>query len=65
MAKIVSLAVKFGALAFVLELPTTYAIELQLLGGLWTTQLVPSVVIGVFHALVAPLGPCSPAGPRA
>ena len=47
-AKIVSLAIKFGALAFVLKLPTTYAIELQLLGGIWTTQLFPAVVIGVF-----------------
>ena len=31
-AKLVSLVVKLGALAFVLEAPTQYAIELQLLG---------------------------------
>jgi SSS family solute:Na+ symporter len=48
MAKIVSLVVKFGALAFVLWLPTPYAIEMQLLGGIWMCQLVPSVVFGVF-----------------
>jgi SSS family solute:Na+ symporter len=48
MAKIVSLVVKFGALAFVLYLPTPYAIEMQLLGGIWMCQLVPSIVIGVF-----------------
>jgi SSS family solute:Na+ symporter len=48
MAKIVSLVVKFGALAFVLFLPTPYAIEMQLLGGIWTCQLVPSIVFGVF-----------------
>ena len=48
MAKIVSLAVKFGALVFVLRLPAPYAIEMQLLGGIWMTQLFPSVVIGVF-----------------
>ncbi len=48
MAKIVSLVVKFGALVFVLGLPTTYAIELQLLGGIWIGQIFPAVVLGVF-----------------
>jgi SSS family solute:Na+ symporter len=48
MAKVVSLAVKFGALVFVLKLPATYAIEMQLLGGIWMAQLFPSVVVGVF-----------------
>jgi SSS family solute:Na+ symporter len=49
MAKVVSLAVKFGALVFVLKLPATYAIEMQLLGGIWMVQLFPSVVLGVFR----------------
>jgi SSS family solute:Na+ symporter len=48
MAKLVSLVVKFGALLFVLKLPATYAIEMQLLGGIWMAQLFPSVVVGVF-----------------
>jgi SSS family solute:Na+ symporter len=48
MAKLVSLLVKFGALVFVLKLPATYAIEMQLLGGIWIAQLFPAVVIGVF-----------------
>src|SRR5258707_9199910 len=48
MAKVVSLAVKFGALLFVLKLPATYAIEMQLLGGIWMGQLFPSVAVGVF-----------------
>ena len=48
MAKSVSLAIKFGALAFVLFLPTQYAIQLQLLGGIWIAQLFPSVVCGVY-----------------
>jgi SSS family solute:Na+ symporter len=48
MAKIVSLVVKFGALLFVLKLPAPYAIEMQLLGGIWMGQLFPSVVVGVF-----------------
>jgi len=53
-AKIVSLAVKFGALAFVLELDTKYAIEFQLLGGIWTTQLFPAVVLGLFTRWMRP-----------
>jgi SSS family solute:Na+ symporter len=53
-AKLVSLAVKFGALAFVLELPITYAIQLQLLGGVWTVQLFPSVVLGAFTRWLNP-----------
>ncbi len=48
MAKIVSLVVKFGALVFVLKLPATYAIQMQLLGGIWIGQMFPSVVLGVF-----------------
>jgi solute:Na+ symporter, SSS family len=48
MAKVVSLFVKFGALLFVLKLPAPYAIEMQLLGGIWMGQLFPSVVVGVF-----------------
>lgn len=47
-AKLVSLVVKFGALLFVLRLPAPYAIEMQLLGGIWIAQLFPSVVCGVF-----------------
>ncbi len=45
MAKIVSLVVKFGALVFVLRLPAPYAIEMQLLGGIWIGQIFPSVVL--------------------
>ncbi len=48
MAKFVSLVVKFGALLFVLKLPAPYAIEMQLLGGIWITQLFPSVAVGAF-----------------
>lgn len=48
MAKVVSLVVKFGALVFVLQMPVVYAIDMQLLGGIWITQLFPAVVIGAF-----------------
>ncbi|MGJ7525273.1 monocarboxylate uptake permease MctP [Variovorax sp. GB1P17] len=47
-AKIVSLVVKLGALVFILFLPTQFALDLQLLGGLWILQTFPSVVFGLF-----------------
>jgi len=48
MAKLVSLIVKFGALVFILFVPTQYAIQLQLLGGIWIIQTVPAVLLGVY-----------------
>jgi SSS family solute:Na+ symporter len=48
MAKWVSLVVKLGALVFILFLPTQYAIQLQLLGGIWIIQTLPAVMIGAF-----------------
>jgi SSS family solute:Na+ symporter len=47
-AKITSLVVKVGALAFTLFLPVQYALDLQLLGGLWILQTFPSLVFGLF-----------------
>src|SRR5258705_11154714 len=47
-AKIASLVVKIGALAFTLFLPTQYALDLQLLGGLWILQTFPALVLGLF-----------------
>jgi len=41
-AKLVSLIVKFGALLFIVFLPTQYAIDLQLLGGVWILQIFPA-----------------------
>ena len=48
MAKTVSLIIKFGALAFVLGLPLQYAIQLQLLGGVWIIQTLPAVIGGLY-----------------
>ncbi len=48
MAKWVSLVVKAGALAFILFVPTQYAIQLQLLGGIWIIQTLPTVMLGVY-----------------
>ncbi len=47
-AKITSLVVKFGALVFVVFLPLDYAINLQLLGGIWMLQVVPAIVFGLY-----------------
>src|ERR1700720_1404457 len=47
-AKIASLVVKLGALAFTIFLPTQYALDLQLLGGLWILQSFPALVFGLF-----------------
>lgn len=48
MAKFMSLIVKLGALAFIIFLPGKYAIQLQLLGGVWIIQTLPAVVIGLY-----------------
>jgi SSS family solute:Na+ symporter len=48
MAKRVSLLVKFGALVFIILVPTQYAAYLQLLGGLWIIQILPAVMLGAF-----------------
>ncbi|MDQ6915286.1 MAG: sodium:solute symporter [Actinomycetota bacterium] len=47
-AKLTSLVVKAGAVAFILGLPTKYAIDLQLLGGVWILQTLPAIVFGLF-----------------
>ena len=51
-----SLVVKFGALLFVLFVKQTYAINFQLLGGIWILQTFPAIVFGPLHPLVPPLG---------
>ena len=39
---------KFGALAFVLGLPTELAINFQLLGGVWILQTMPTLVFALY-----------------
>jgi SSS family solute:Na+ symporter len=48
MAKWVSLIVKVGALVFILFVPTQYAVQLQLLGGIWIIQTLPAVMLGAY-----------------
>jgi len=43
-----SLVVKLGALLFAVELPHTFSINLQLLGGIWILQLAPMLIGGLF-----------------
>jgi len=53
-AKITALVVMLGALLFVLRLPQVYAINLQLLGGIWIVQTLPSVLIGLYTRKLHP-----------
>ncbi|MEM5312571.1 sodium:solute symporter [Paraburkholderia sp. JHI869] len=55
-AKIVSLVVKFGALLFIVALPTKFAIDLQLLGGVWILQIFPAVVFSLFTRRLSSTG---------
>ncbi|MBV9491808.1 MAG: hypothetical protein JO069_19105 [Verrucomicrobia bacterium] len=48
-ARIVSLLVKDGALGFILFLAPEFAIEMQLLGGIWILQILPGVVLGLYR----------------
>ena len=48
LAKLASLFVKFGALLFIVFLPLTYAIQLQLLGGILILQTFPAIVTGIY-----------------
>jgi len=47
-AKYFAILVIIGALAFVFFLPLKYAIQLQLLGGMWMIQIFPAVVFSLF-----------------
>ena len=47
-SQFVSLVVKAGALAFVFALPKTFAINFQLLGGIWILQTFPAIVVGLY-----------------
>jgi solute:Na+ symporter, SSS family len=47
-AKLTSLVIKAGAVVVVVALPLTYAIQLQLLAGVWIVQTLPAVIIGLY-----------------
>jgi SSS family solute:Na+ symporter len=52
-AKIASLVVKVGALLAILYLPTHFALDLQLLGGMWILQTFPALMFSLFASRVA------------
>ncbi|HVJ54266.1 MAG TPA: sodium:solute symporter [Aliidongia sp.] len=53
-AKLISLIVKFGALVVIVFLPTQFAIDLQLLGGVWILQTFPAVALGLSRLRLRP-----------
>jgi SSS family solute:Na+ symporter len=52
MAKVVSLVIKAGALVFIFAIPFQYALWLQLLGGVWIIQTLPSVILGLYTRML-------------
>lgn len=53
-AKWTSTIFKFLALGFVFIVPATYAIQLQLLGGMLVTQTLPAVFLGLYTRKLEP-----------
>jgi SSS family solute:Na+ symporter len=47
-AKTMSLVAKVGALMFIIFLPHEYAIQMQLLGGIWIIHTFPAVICGLY-----------------
>jgi SSS family solute:Na+ symporter len=47
-AKFVSLIVKIGALLVIFFMPTQFALDLQLLGGVWMVQIFPAIIFGLY-----------------
>ncbi len=47
-AKLFSIVMVVGAVVFILIIPNTYAVQLQLLGGMWIIQTFPAIVFSVF-----------------
>ena len=48
LAKLVSLIVKIGALLVIFLMPTKFALDLQLLGGVWMVQIFPAMIFGLY-----------------
>jgi solute:Na+ symporter, SSS family len=47
-AKTASFVVKFGALLFIVYVPTQSIINFQLLGGMWILQTLPAIFLGLY-----------------
>ncbi|HQT45810.1 MAG: sodium:solute symporter [Acidocella sp. 20-63-7] len=48
LAKLFSIVMLVGAVAFILLIPNSYAVQLQLLGGMWIIQTFPAIAFSVF-----------------
>jgi SSS family solute:Na+ symporter len=48
LAKLFSIVMLVGAVAFILLIPSSYAVQLQLLGGMWIIQTFPAIAFSVF-----------------
>jgi solute:Na+ symporter, SSS family len=46
--------VKVGALLFIILLPQEYAINMQLLGGIWIIQTFPTIIFGLYTRWLDP-----------
>jgi solute:Na+ symporter, SSS family len=53
-SKLASLAVKFGAVGFVVSVPTTFVINFQLAAGVWILQTLPAVFLGLVWRKLSP-----------
>ena len=47
-AKLFAMVMIVGAMAFIAAVPTKYAVQLQLLGGMWIIQTFPAIVFSLF-----------------
>jgi len=47
-AKVFAIFMIIGAVGFILFIPLTYAVQLQLLGGMWIIQTFPAIALSVF-----------------
>jgi len=47
-AKLFAIFMIIGAVGFILFIPLTYAVQLQLLGGMWIIQTFPAIALSVF-----------------
>ncbi len=54
-SRVTSLLVKFGALLFVLFLDRRFALNFQLLGGIWILQTFPTLAFGLFTRWFHPI----------
>ncbi|GAN79328.1 monocarboxylate uptake permease MctP [Acidocella aminolytica] len=47
-AKLFAMVMVMGALVFIVAIPTKFAVQLQLLGGMWVIQTFPAIAFSVF-----------------